>query len=245
MTLKDALVEYGLTEKEAAVYLAALELGSQTVNSIAKKANIFRTYCYDILRVLAEKGLITSFLKRGVKYYEAVDPDQFTALLHEREERISEVIPQLKLLKATAVEKPKTEVFEGKSGIKALHLDILKTGKDHYVFGSTYMIIDLLGPYFDIYVKERVKKKINVKVLVEDSPLTRKRIVFPSKKELREVRFYKKTKTPIKTTTYIYGDKLAMITYGKEVFGIIIHNKELADTERVLFDSLWFNSKTP
>jgi hypothetical protein len=36
-----------------------------------------------------------------------------------------------------------------------------------------------------------------------------------------------------------------MITYRKEVFGIIIHNKELADTERVLFDSLWASSKIP
>ena len=242
MALKDSLIEYGLTQKESAVYLATLELGVSTVNTIAKKANIFRTYCYDILKILTEKGLLTHITKRGVKYYETVDPDKFVQILRSKEDKIKKILPELKLLKATATNKPTTEVFEGKEGIKSLHLDILKSKQDHLVVGSTEKIIELLGPWFNYYVKERVKKKISVRVITEDTKKTRE-IMLSSKKELRNLRLYKKNK--ITATTYIYGDKVASVIFGKDIFGVITKSQELADAQRVFFEALWKDSNKP
>ena len=242
MTLKDSLIDYGLTEKESSVYLATLELGLSTVNTIAKKSNTFRTYCYDILKSLTEKGLITHITKKGVRYFETVDPNKFIDILHTKEEKIRTILPQLKLLKSTAISKPTTEVFEGKEGIKSLHLDILNTKKDHLVIGSTEKIIELLGSWFGYYVKERVKRKISVRVISEDTKFTREKLA-NSKKEYRNLRLFKEKKIP--TTTYIYGDKIAMVSFGKEIFGVITQSKELADTQKIFFESLWKNSVEP
>lgn len=235
MAIQDELVAYGLTKKEAAVYLATLELGESTVNAIARKAGIFRTYCYDILKSLSEQGLVSSIVKRSVTYYEAVDPRKFVELLKEKEERITDVLPQLQLLKGTVEHKPSTILFEGKEGIKSLHLDILQTGKDHVVLGSTTAIIENLGSWFEYYVKERVRKNICVRVLTDDTAFSRKRHR-SADEELRTVRFWKR---PLNTATYIYGSKIAMITYGRKVFGVIIDSEELANTQLQAFDALW------
>ncbi|MBW2991505.1 hypothetical protein KY348_07445 [Candidatus Woesearchaeota archaeon] len=243
MDLYQKLVDYGLTEKEAKIYLATLELGMSTVNTIAKKSKIFRTYCYDILRSLSEKGLVTSIIKKQVKYYEVVDPSKFVQLLHDKEEKIKEAIPQLQMLKATAVFKPITEVFEGKEGIKSIHMDILQTGVDHYVLGTSTTIIKFLGPWFDYYVKERVKRNIKVKVLTNKSPEAQL-VLKNAKRDLREVKYYPLT-NDINTTTYIYGNKIAMVMYAKEKFGVIIQSQELAQTQKTIFETLWKIAEKP
>jgi len=57
LKLKKSLEGIGLSEKEVAVYLALLELGSGTVSKISRYAGINRTTGYDILDSLANKGL--------------------------------------------------------------------------------------------------------------------------------------------------------------------------------------------
>jgi len=45
-------------------------------------------------------------------------------------------------------------------------------------------------------------------------------------------------------TKIFYGDKVAFLTFKeKNSIAILINNKDIADTERKLFDILWINSK--
>jgi len=74
--LKDIINEikmFGITEKEAEVYLAILSLGTTTVSNIMKKVNIHQPRLYSILNRLYEKGFIE--IEDGKpKLYKAVDP---------------------------------------------------------------------------------------------------------------------------------------------------------------------------
>lgn len=240
MSLVKELIEYGMTQKEASVYLATLELGESTVTTIAKKAVIFRTYCYDILKNLVEKGLVTSILKKNTMHYEAVNPAKLVEILKEKKTKIEQILPRLQVLRGSTQLKPTTQLFEGKEGVKSLHLDILNEQVDHYVFGSTTTIIQSLGGWFEYYVKERVKKKIHVKVLTDESNLSRE-YHKKSKKELRDVRFWQR---PVTTAIYIYGTNVAHITYGKKIFGVIINSEEMAIQHRDIFEALWERAKT-
>jgi sugar-specific transcriptional regulator TrmB len=54
----ERLLQLGFTAKEAALYLAALELGeSSPVSTIAKRGNINRTSAYDLLEQLSHPQL--------------------------------------------------------------------------------------------------------------------------------------------------------------------------------------------
>ena len=54
-----ALVNFGLSEKEAKVYLACLEIGDASANEISLKSDLPRTLVYDILERLIDSGLVS------------------------------------------------------------------------------------------------------------------------------------------------------------------------------------------
>ncbi|MDZ4385041.1 MAG: helix-turn-helix domain-containing protein, partial [Candidatus Moranbacteria bacterium] len=74
--LEKDLQEIGLNEKEARVYLSALELGQSTVQDIAKKALVNRATTYFVIESLMKSGLMSSFQKGKKQYFVAADPDR-------------------------------------------------------------------------------------------------------------------------------------------------------------------------
>jgi hypothetical protein len=59
-------------------------------------------------------------------------------------------------------------------------------------------------------------------------------------------RIVDESKYPITYTTMVYDDVVAYLNWkDKEVFGIEIHNKDIADSQRVVFEMLWAQSSKP
>ena len=75
MDLKNVLTGIGLSQKEASVYLATLELGASPASDIAQRARLNRVTTYDILEKLMHKGFISIYTQRGLKIFAATDPD--------------------------------------------------------------------------------------------------------------------------------------------------------------------------
>jgi sugar-specific transcriptional regulator TrmB len=89
------LRKLGLKEKEAAVYLAALELGFTSVQNIAKKAAISRPTAYEIIKSLIRRGLMKEIRRKGsVKgertFFAAESPDNLLGLLRVQKKEIEE-----------------------------------------------------------------------------------------------------------------------------------------------------------
>ena len=118
------LRELGLSDKEIKIYLTLLKLGQSTVNLIAKKANLNRVTCYDVLKYLQEKGLVSYVIKSGVKYYESAEPRKLLGDLQEKQAKLKSILPELEALKQSVNEKPSIEVYEGVKGLKTIIEDI-------------------------------------------------------------------------------------------------------------------------
>jgi sugar-specific transcriptional regulator TrmB len=235
--MEEELKEFGLTDKEIKVYLACLKLGTALVQDIAKKAGTYRTYTYEILKSLKEKGLVSYVIRSGKQYFEVAKPEKLLNILKEKEQKIQKLMPQLQGLYKSAIEKPKIEVYEGTAGIKTVIDDLIKTGKDILVYGSTKNQLSLLHFYFPNYIKRRVKARIKIKVLTEKSKET-KELRKRNKKELREMRFFPKG-IEFPTVTNIYGNKIAILSLEKDLLGIIIEGENIAKTQRIIFNLLW------
>ncbi|MFH1073143.1 MAG: helix-turn-helix domain-containing protein [Nanoarchaeota archaeon] len=233
--MEEELREYGLTDKEIQVFIACLKLGSGLVQDIAEKAGTYRTYTYEILKSLKEKGLVNYVIKNGKQHYEAAHPERLLTTLKEKEEKVKKILPALKELYKTSTEKPAVEFYEGKEGLKTILDDVLRTNEEILVYGSTKEQERLLAFSFPNFIKRRIAAKITTKVITEKSRLTES-MRKVEKKELRESRFLDKQ---FPTVTYIYGDKVAILTLEKEIIGIIIENKTIADTQKIIFNFLW------
>src|SRR3989344_3615135 len=126
-----SLIEFGLSEKEAKVYLALLELEVAQVSEIAKSANINRSSTYVVLEALKSKGLVSTSEDKKVQQYVAISPEM---LLQEAKDRankaeemknnISNIVPELKALFKDTKQKPKIKVYEGKEAVKQIYYDI-------------------------------------------------------------------------------------------------------------------------
>ena len=235
--MEQELREFGLTDKEIKVYLACLKLGIALVQDIAKKAGTYRTYTYEILKSLKEKGLVSYVIKSGKQYFEVSKPEKLISILKEKQEKVQKLLPSLKEIYQSAVEKPKIEVYEGKQGLKTVIDDLINTGKEILVYGSTEKQLKLLDFYFPNYIRRRIKSRIKIKVLTEKSKETEE-LQKKDRKELREIRFFPHKIDP-PTVTNIYGNKVAILSLEKDLLGIIIENESISKTQRIIFDLLW------
>lgn len=229
-TLK-VLQEFGLNEKEAKVYLASLELGLARVNEISKKTGIFRETTYGVIDSLMRKGLIGYVIKSGVKYFESADPEKLKSILKEKETLMNKALPYLESLQRLKTVKPKIELYEGKEGLKTVMDDILKTERKE-ILGITSQknLEKILKFYFPQFIKKRVRLGINIKLLIDKKPITTKLLEFKRLPKNFE----------IETSNYVYGDRIAMISsVQEEPVGMIIENREIADTQRKMFNLLW------
>lgn len=238
------LEKLGLSEKEAKVYLAALELGSDSVQNIAKKAQVNRATTYVILETLAKKGLSSSF-EKGVKtFFTAESPEQLDRLIKNKEEQISverqeleKLIPELKAIYNLAENKPKVKFYEGKEGLKAMQQDTIRSNvKEIYSFTP-------LDRYLEVFpnqepVETRIKRKLKLYVIYTNE---KGRIDNANNsKQLRTARFIPRNKFPIESMIDIFPKFGVRIYNFKPHFaGVMIENIQVAKTLKAIFDFVW------
>lgn len=116
--LLEPLKNLGLSEKEAKIYLALLQLGPATPYQIAKKAEIKRPTAYVIAEELVEKGLIVHVPGEDKRRYIARTPDAFIEERAEKLQAARAILPELRSFQKGTAEKPSIMYYEGIEGIR-------------------------------------------------------------------------------------------------------------------------------
>ncbi len=243
MDYKISLMKYGLSEKEARVYLALLKIGPATVNQIAESADLVRTTTYDILKKLREEGIVASMDKNNIRHFEAADPEKLIQVLDERKKYVEQILSDLKQLKTVVPDMPRSEIFEGKHGLKTVFQILLTQKKQLYAYSNNAAMLKLL-PYFGpSFIKDRVKAKIPIKIISEESKTTTTLLKNKDKSEFRETRTIKDF-NKILINQYMTDDVVAILgTRADEPIGIVIHHKDFARAQRIIFEQLWEKAK--
>lgn len=235
------IIQFGLDEKEARVFLASLELGGENVLSIAKKAGINRVATYEAIESLVKKGLLSSLIKGKRTYYTATDPERLSYLfeqeknaINNKEQIFEKLLPELKSIYNFTENKPKVTYYEGREGIKTIQYSFLKT-KDKIL--RLIYFYDIIEKVFtknemDEYGKKRVAANIRVKCIavVKDK---KQNFSTPTKNVDRVYLDYKDF--PMESDITIFDNKIAMVSLG-QMFGVVIENAELASTMKSFFD---------
>ena len=105
METVEVLRKTGLNEKESQIYLALLELGTASVQSIAFKAGIKRPTTYLVLDDLQAKGLVSEVPQKKA-LYTAESPERLLGDLSKKEELLKRFLPDLVALHNAKKEKP-------------------------------------------------------------------------------------------------------------------------------------------
>jgi len=240
MDIKSSLQECGLSDKEIAVYVALLPLGTVTVQEVVRKVGFPRTTVYNTLNYLAEKGLVSTIVKSGVNYFTAAAPEELVDRLEEKKKLVESVLPELKELKKAAKAPSRIEIFEGFKGVYSIISDVFRVRQQTYYFGcykGSLKILKHLPAHARLL---RLEKGIPAKIVIDPADEG----VFHTEKyrKITEMRFLNSFKE-FPAMIFVYGDKVAMYTVKGELVGIIIQNKEFAQAMLMIFDMYWNQSK--
>lgn len=236
----------GLGDKEMAIYLALLEYGASSVRNLATLTGLNRGTAYDILKKLQDAGLVGFFHKNTKQNFVAEDPERILKLFSDREldlkkaqEKIKDLIPELRSLQEKGGGKPTTKFYEGRAGVKFILDDILlsiknQTDKNYYVYSAAGVREDVYGAYPD-FNKKRIKNGVKANT-ISMSP-------GGGTYGMDERKWLKVEKAGEGNMTYIliYADKCAFISRDSRdnPVGVIIENKMIYETQKTLFLQMW------
>lgn len=237
MDLEKTLKNYGLTEKQAKIYLACLELGSATVQKISQKAGLPRSTCYEILENLRQQSLISIFQKKKTKYFSAQDPKEVINLAQEKIKLLQQALPEFNALYGQAKVHPSVRFYEGQQGMKLILEEVLQEAKELLSFSSAEDLFTILGDYFPDFVSRRIKKRIPVRAILRESQKAQERQKL-GPQELRQVKIIS-AEYEFHGLTFIWGKKIAMFSFKKDLVALVIESEELAKVQKAMFDNLW------
>ena len=240
----EALRKIGLTENEIKIYIDLLKSGSSTAYDIGKRTGIYRVHVYDKVEQLMDKGLVTHVYQGAKKFFQATSPEKIKHYLEEKkksveaqEEAVNSILPELEAMANLPKEDTFVEVFKGNEGLKYFLKDIIKTKKEVLVTGiDDQKYQDALPIFMKQYFRDLKNDKIKERIIT-----AKRKGIFLFDKKLApttDYKFLEETQfNP--TNTFIYGNKVVIVTWGSPVTAVMIKNSHIADTYKSHFEHLW------
>jgi len=241
MKITNLLTKIGLTEKQAEVYSACLELGGARVSDIAKKAKVQRTTCYHLLSDLTQLGLVSKSKHKKAGFYVAEDPRNLEKMEKEKLQTIQILLPHLEAIHNVLPQKPKVVFYEGWEGAKNIYEDTLKLPEGEKILSFTgfkNFFEYMPKSWGEYYVKRRIAGKIRIKIIAPSSPFADE-LKESAAQELREIKIVPEKSWNFTTDTQIYGNKIAIISLKENFMSVLIESKEIADTLKMAFELMW------
>lgn len=239
------LSQLGCNEKQIRFYMANLLLGAVPLSDIVHQARLQRSTGYLIASELLAMGLIEEDLKSYKKRYTAIEPDVLLRKLEAKHRKVGrdiiafkEVLPALRAEHRATKTRPQVRTFEDKTGLVSVWRDILEEKQDVLLWSnqSTEQLI-FGSDMHEQFIKERVEKQIPIRVLAVDNAPAQK-LIQTDGDNLRQTKLLPKD-VQFTGETYIYGNKVAVLDFGKKIFGVITENEQITESQRAIFNATW------
>jgi len=238
------LARAGLTQEEARIYEILLEEGPQGAGELLRHVKpMKRGLLYKTLDRLTGRGLVIQKEVRGKLQFGPQSPDSLALIAKEQAEEARKTaeafgtaLPELRAKYNLSNERPVIRFFEGKEGLREIYEDHLTSGaKDLYFIRTARAKAyrDLFGTWFGNYLIRQMEAGIRVHALTVDDEDTNHDPAIDAARNVARTWVRPADYTaPIQIDSY--GNKVAILSFGKEVFGIVIESEPLARAIREL-----------
>lgn len=246
--LLKALAAAGLSEAEAAFYLAAAQLGKESVRKIASEAGLNRSSAYSLFASLKSRGIVSAVTKRGKVVVEPVAPRQLLALQKDRLDVLEKSVEDLGYLFRVAKQEPGVKFYEGAEGLKMVLKEILEEAKEVCIFGDGDAFKHAVPGWTEAYAERRVANDIQARVILRGSP-----DAIASIKKLRGTKGKKHELTKIRVLPEalrivggfdIYGQKVVLYSFDEKTVAVVIESPMICQMMKSVFEILWSLAET-
>jgi sugar-specific transcriptional regulator TrmB len=229
------LKDLGLTDNEVKIYLTLIREGILNPTKLAEKTGLHRSYVYDTLERLLEKGVINTILVDNKKNFQAIDPKVLREQFEIKIKQMDSILPQLSTLFQSKQEGISVELHKGKRVYKTLIQDLVSNLKNKDTVCITGIDESILEQIEPIYLKQYFtilkEKKVNEKIIIKKG----------TKKFTEKSINYRVLDGEYlgDTATVIYQNKVYLFINGEPNYLIIIKGKSIAESYKKNFELLW------
>ncbi|MBM3205103.1 helix-turn-helix domain-containing protein [Candidatus Uhrbacteria bacterium] len=243
--IKRSLAECGLSQKEASVYLAMLELGEASVQDIAEKAGVNRSTTYLMIESLQRRGLVSQFEDGAKTQLVAENPERLIASVVDelagveaKKQKLHEALPHL-LAMFRSGDKPIVRYFEGEESLGMVRQEI---GQTREPIWEVYAVDEDLIAGANTKGEERIQitKRLTGRAMMAIKPGCIPPYFDRRGFEVREIGY---DTCPFSGDIVITGEKLFVFTSAPRGLGVIVESKEIVDIVRALYDAAWKTAK--
>lgn len=249
------LKKTGLSDKEAVVYSALIQVGGAYPSTLAEITGLNRTTIYALLNSLAIKGLVSEIQKRKKIFFQAEHPRNVTRYsqtritMAKREfEAAQDALPLLEGLFKQADNKPIVRFFEGREGVLQIFQDHITEAEPYEMlaFSNTADLLHFLTEDFRTsYIKQKKKIGITTRAILPDteSDIQYSEVVYAGyPKAIRPtIKNISRTVFPYEADVTIYGkNKISIMNFSHgQLAGTIIEDKTIHDMMTMIFELAW------
>ena len=241
------LLKLGLSDEEAHLYIACLEIRGGSVSIIARKAGVNRVSAYHTLENLLKKRLLSQYNRNGVKCFAPEPPEKLSELALEKVNIAKALLPELKTLAASLGFKPKIRSYEGRDGVERVFTESLSAKGEILGYTNLKSVTEFFPEFFREYTKTRLKKCIKTRYL---SPSTVESVhaidpFLPKDydRNLIEILLVNKEQFPFETEILIFNNAVGIVSLNPdELLGVILESATFARTMKAVFDLAWLGA---
>lgn len=245
--LENFLIEIGLSEKEAKIYVFLLSVDNANASEISKKTKINRTTIYPVMDSLIETGLAEEVVKNDKNLFRALSPEKIETFienqkikLYEKSKVAKSMIPKFKTIYRGDGERPIVEYYDGKDQVLSASKNIFSENNNENVIYAIYPRDEIENNFSSTDLKEvrsaRIKRGIKSKTIYT----YKKGIYNPD--DMGDRLRIDHNRYKISSEINVYGEVVRIHTMGKRFGTIFIKSSDVAETIKTMF-KLIFDKK--
>lgn len=246
--IRTTLRELGLNEKEIAIYLALLSVGSAPASVLGQRTTIKRSTARYTCQQLHRKGLVSRVQKGDTQIFSYEPPEKLKLLLQRKKQEIERkegqvdrILGDLKRMINPQAVLPKMRFYEGVDGIIELFEDALKESST--IFGALTLNQtihpDIQRYNLQKYIPKRKALGNPAWMIFNDNEVTKQY----QKQDLemnRKSLLVPYEAYPFDSCFHIYRNKVAFYSYTtQDMTGVVIENKIIHDAQLSFFRLAW------
>lgn len=241
----------GLSSEIADIYLALHMHGKQTISELARNSGVERTRIYRLIGELETSGLVEVEKQYKRNIFAAAPITNLQILLTQKEQELHELRSELHglqniLLSEHSLQSPATKVqaYRGTEGLKQMFWNQTRTKGENLSILYENMQSRTNLAFFERWAKAIGERNIRSRSIISDNFVRTQQNWYRRHTNSRmsnwEGRYIPDGLFPITHSTVIYDDVTSYYNWKDgEIFGIEIHNTEIANAQRQFFEMLW------
>ena len=240
----------GLSSEIADVYLALYAYGQMSISELSRRSNVERTRIYRLLDEMQAANIVEVELRYKRQVLRAAPIANLQILLSKKEQELRDLQMELSSLQTSLTkntlhsEATKVQAYKGVDGLKQMFWNQTRSKTTNLSILYENMQSRTGRAFFERWIQVCSERKIQSRSIISDNFVRTQQDWYKKNDNERhprwEGRYIPDGIFPITHSTTIYDDVTSYFNWKDgEIFGIEIHNPEIANAQRQFFSILW------